>query len=417
MLSTQAPKSYKSISQRDLNVKSENNNIGELNNRGEINNRGELNNKGELNNRGESGHLQQTINVVNINKNDSNSLLVIHDKDSHKFIIKDNDNVLGHFTVGQIFKFINSDIEGYLLDVDLGISVDLIKRYLLTVDNDTVTLVSHLNSPITGSIELLVKLYKDIQSFEEKLNIEYENLSENTKNLVKLKNKNFIYGILIHIIKLFATYTSTNKKLSDETKTMITTYSIGATYKINSMIKEDIDSNLNKIISLNNDLQNLKQIRENMMVQMIKLSKSLVSQNDKIDLLIMNLKSQEGGNNSSTTNSSGISSTNTTSNTSSNSSSNTTLTNSTNSTNQTQSQSQSQSNIYSSSYISSTPNSEVLEIETLSNPTMTQSTLTIVDSGTETVSETEILTLKGKKSKKNNNTQSITNSISSFLSS
>ena len=40
---------------------------------------------------------------------------------------------------------------------------------------------------------------------------------------------------------------------------MITSYSIGATYKINSMIKEDLDSNLNKIVSLNNDLQNLKQ--------------------------------------------------------------------------------------------------------------------------------------------------------------
>lgn len=385
MLSTQAPKSYKSVSQRDLNDKSE------------LNNKGELNNKDELK-QNNSGHLQQTINVVNINKNDTNSLMVIHDKDSHKFIIKDNDNVLGHFTVGQIFKFINSDIEGYLLDVDLGISVELIKRYLLNVENDTVTLVSHLNSPITGSIELLVKLYKDIQSFEEKLNIEYENLSENTKNLVKLKNKNFIYGILVHIIKLFATYTSTNKKLPEETKTMISSYSIGATYKINSMIKEDIDSNLNKIISLNNDLQNLKQIRENMMVQMIKLSKSLVSQNDKIDLLIMNLQSQEGGANSSTTNSSSITSTNTTGN----SSSNTTLTNSTN---QTQTQSQSQSNVYSSSYISSTPNSEVLELETL----------TIVDSGTE--SETDILTFKGKKEKKNNNTQSITNSISSFLSS
>lgn len=378
MLSTQAPQSYKSVSQRDLNNKNESK-------------------------QNSSGHLQQTINVVNINKNDTNSLIVIHDKDSHKFIIKDNDNILGHFTVGQIFKFINSDIEGYLLDVDLGISVELIKLYLLNVDNDNVTLVSHLNSPITGSIELLVKLYKDIQYFEEKLNIEYENLSENTKNLVKLKNKNFIYSILVHIIKLFATYTSTNKKLSEETKTMITSYSIGATYKLNSMVKEDIDLNLNKIISLNNDLQNLKQIRENMIVQMARLSKSIVSQNEKIDLLIMNLKSQEGGaNNSSTTNSSSITSANTTSN----SSSNTTLTNSTN-----QTQFTNQSNVYSSSYISSTPNSEILELETLSNPTITQSTLTILDSGTE--NNTDILTFKGRK----NNTQSITNSISSFLSS
>jgi hypothetical protein len=398
MLSTQAPKTYKSVSQRDLNEKSE------FNNKSQINNQGEFNNQGELKN---TANLQQTINVVNINKNDSNSLIIIHDKDSHKFIIKDNDNVLGHFTVGQIFKFINSDIEGYLLDVDLGISVELIKRYLLNVDNLNVSLVSHLNSPITGSIELLVKLYKDIQSFEEKLNIEYENLSENTKNLVKLKNKNFIYGILIHIIKLFATYTTTNKKLSEETKNMITSYSIGATYKINSMIKDDLDSNLNKIISLNNDLQNLKQIRENMTIQMIKLSKSVVLQNDKIDLLIMNLNSQNGGaNDSSITNTSSI---NSSSIISTNTTSDTTLTNS---------QPYSQSNVYQSSYISSTPNSEVLEIETLSTTptsitpftTFTQSALNVVDSETNT----DILTLKGKK---NNKTQSITNSISSFLSS
>lgn len=315
---------------------------------------------------------QQTINIVNINKNESNSLLVIHDKDQHKFIIKDNSNILGHFTVGQIFKFINSDIEGYLLDIDLGISVDLIKKYLLVVENDTVVLVSHLDSPITGSIELLVKLYKDIQSFEEQLNIEYENLNEETKKIVKSKNKNFVYGILVHIVKLFATYTTTNKPLSDDTKIMVISYSIGAMYRISSMIKEDMNENTTTLLSLQNDIHNLQQIRENMAKQIQKLSSNLISQNEKIDLLISNIQlQQEGGFASSI---------------SSYTSSKTTDSKTTDSTNPTQDSSNVSS--YVSSYVSSNASSF------------------------PTSESTTSLTLKGSQK-----TQTITDTITSFLSS
>jgi hypothetical protein len=244
---------------------------------------------------------QQTINVVNITKNESNNLVVEHDKVNHKFIIYDNSNILGHFTIGQIFKYINSNIEGYLINVDLGISVELIEKYLIKADNEEINIISHLSSPITGNIDLLVKLYKDIQSFEPQLQIEYEHLNNITKNTVRLRNKTFVYNILTHIIKLFATYTSTNKKTSEETKSMIMSYSIGAVYRLNTMIKEDIDLIVNKVTVLSDDLGNLKQIRENMSAQMNKLQSTIATQNEKIDSLITNIQQQKGGANTTTT--------------------------------------------------------------------------------------------------------------------
>ncbi len=283
MLSTQAPKSNKSIHSAQVTHSTK-----------------PLNQKTQAAQPTQPTHMQ-TINVVNISKNEDNTLLVEHDKDNHKFIIKDHNNVLGHFTIGQIFKYINSDIEGFLINVDLGISVELIEKYLIKNEGEEITLVSHLTSPITGNIELLVKLYKDIQSFEPTLQVEYEHLNELTKNNVRLRNKNFIYNILTHIIKLFATYTSTNKKLSDDTKTMIMSYSIGAVYRLNTMIKEDLDFNLQKITTLYGDLNNLRQIRQNMMEQMAKLDSSIKMQNDKIDLLITNIQ-QKGGAYDTTTN-------------------------------------------------------------------------------------------------------------------
>jgi hypothetical protein len=436
MLSTQAPKTYKSMSQRDFNETEKKlqieNNFTQQQTQQTQQTQQPTQQMQQLQQptqqmqqlqqpiqqlqqqTQQTQQMQQTINVVNIAKNDNNSLLVIHDKDAHKFIIKDNDTTLGHFTIGQIFKFINNDIEGYLLDVDLGISVELIKKYLLNIDNDTITIVSHLESPITGNIELLVKLYKDIQSYEDKLNVEYEHLCENTKSLVKIKNKNFVYGILTHIIKLFATYTSTNKKLSDETKTMIMAYSIGAVYKVNSMIKDDLDSNLNKINSLHGDLNNLHKVRENMTQHILKLQNSIESQGEKIDSLIQNLKSQVGGVGGVD---SSITDTTTTNTYSTNNTTNTTSIVSDNTNTNTNTNTISQTNNYAST-ITSVPNSDFLELETVSNPSLTDSTITILETGLESErkDKNKYKRSSKKSSKKTNkNTKSITNSISSFL--
>jgi len=291
MLSTQAPKSNKSIHSAQ---------VSQLKTQQKIQEKTQEKTQQKIQQVSQPTHMQ-TINVVNISKNDDNSLIVEHDINNHKFIIKDHNNILGHFTIGQIFKYINSDIEGFLINVDLGISVELIEKYLIKHDGEDITLISHLTSPITGNIELLVKLYKDIQSFEPTLQVEYEHLNELTKNNSRLRNKNFIYNILTHIIKLFATYTSTNKKISDDTKNMIMSYSIGAVYRLNTMIKEDLDFNLQKITTLYGDLNNLKQIRQNMMEQMGKLDISIKSQNEKIETLITNIQ-QKGGSYDSSTN-------------------------------------------------------------------------------------------------------------------
>ena len=104
---------------------------------------------------------------------------------------------------GQIYKFLNSNIDGYLIDVDLGVSIDIIRKYLINQTDDEFKLISHLESPITGNIDILVKIYQDLINYEKILENEYLHLNDVNKEIVIANNKKFIYEILTFIIKLF----------------------------------------------------------------------------------------------------------------------------------------------------------------------------------------------------------------------
>jgi len=240
----------------------------------------------------------QQINIVTVQRLTPDKYMVIHDKDSNKFIIKDNEVVKGFFTPAQIFKYLNDNVEGFLLDTDIITSKDVINNYICKQVDDTYELVPHTSSPITGNIDILVKLYKELVNFEqEKLQVEYEKLSSDVASSVRTINRDFIYTVLVQIIKLFSIYTSSQSVTNIQVKDLIMKYTIGAVYKLSVMIKEDLDINTVKIKSLTSDLENLKRIRENMNLQIEDLNKTLEVENTKIDEIILNmeLNRQKGG--------------------------------------------------------------------------------------------------------------------------
>jgi hypothetical protein len=234
------------------------------------------------------------INITNIETLGNNNLLVEHNKDTFTFTIKNRDTVIGTFSCGQIFKYLNQDIDNFLLDVTLGTSLDIIQKYLCKYENDELVLISHTESPITGNIDILVKLYKDLYEYESnKIPLELEKIDINIREEVRFKNREFIYTILLQIIKLFSSYTSSNIVINQQVKDLIMKYTIGAVYKLSVMVKDDIDYNLMYIKSLTSDMEDLNKIRNNMQGQINSFKESLEIENTKIDNIILNLSTSK----------------------------------------------------------------------------------------------------------------------------
>jgi len=232
----------------------------------------------------------QPINIVNITNNISDNILVNHIPKEYKFILVNGPTTIGYFTIGQIYKFINPNIDGYLIDVDLGVSIDIIRKYLICqTDDNEFKLISHLESPITGNIDILVKVYQDVINYEKILENEYLHLNEINKEIVITNNKKFIYEILTFIVKLFSIFSSSNTQISHPVRELITKYTIGCVYKLNNLIKNDLDDNIVNIMNIKTDLNNIKKIRENITNQLDELKQLLITENSKIDNIIENL--------------------------------------------------------------------------------------------------------------------------------
>jgi hypothetical protein len=146
------------------------------------------------------------INNFNIVGGDqNNSIIVEHDKNRNEFIFRNSNNqLIGGFNILQLFKFINNDEDTFLMDINIGTSDNIIAKYIYNpnIDNDKMyDLISHIDSPFTSNIDLLVKLYTDIVKLEYKIN---EALLTKLRDIVEKindRNNRFIHNILIRILK------------------------------------------------------------------------------------------------------------------------------------------------------------------------------------------------------------------------
>jgi len=187
-------------------------------------------------------------NIINIiNPSGDNTILIDHDQANKKFILKSNGNVIGYFTAGQILKYLNQNVEGYLLSVDLNISQNIIEQYLIKNG----ILLSHLESPITGNIDILIKIYKDVQLFIEESKAELEKLDDKSIEDIKKINKKFIYDILSLVVRLFTIFSGTvsQSTITPSLQTSILKYTAGAVYRLNTLLHDDVEIILEKIKS------------------------------------------------------------------------------------------------------------------------------------------------------------------------
>jgi hypothetical protein len=227
--------------------------------------------------------------IINIFNPSSDSVILIdHDQVNKKFILKSNSNVIGYFTAGQILKYLNQNVEGYLLSIDLNISQNIIEQFLI---KDGV-LLTHLESPISGNIDILIKIYKDVQLFIEESKAELEKLDDKTLEEVQKTNKKFIYDILSQIIKIFTMFSGTvsQTKITPELQTSILKYTAGAVYRLSSLLHDDIELLQEKIKLYKLDIDDLKSIKSKFNEKIQNFEIAIKIQNEKLDKIILNIK-------------------------------------------------------------------------------------------------------------------------------
>lgn len=232
--------------------------------------------------------IEQTKTIVNVvNPSSDFTILIDHDQVNKKFILKSTGNIIGYFTAGQILKYLNQNVEGYLLSIDLNISQNIIEQYLI---KDGV-LLTHLESPITGNIDILIKIYKDVQLFIEESKAELEKLDDKTIEEVQKTNKKFIYDILSQVIKIFTMFSGTvsQTKITPELQTSILKYTAGAVYRISSLLHDDVESLQEKLKLYKSDIDDLKSIKSKFSEKIQNFEDAIKIQNEKLDKIISNI--------------------------------------------------------------------------------------------------------------------------------
>ncbi len=266
------------------------------------------------------------VNNFNIINQSKDTIIVEHNKEKNEFVLKDsNKQFIGSFYVLQIFKYINEDIDNYLVGTNIGTSKELINKYIYSKEKDPegkYDLISYLDSPFTGNIDLIAQLYSDIIKLEDDLNKELLDKKIEIAEKIKIRNNKFIYNLLARIIKLSNTLVdqiNSNPEQHNKTvKDNLIRYSAGSVYKISQMIKDDITIKSLQLKNVKDDLSKLIKIQESMGIKMDGLQQTIDTQTTQINTLLQQLErtEQRGGNKSSSSKSSKSSRTSNSSNSS-----------------------------------------------------------------------------------------------------
>lgn len=244
------------------------------------------------------------VNNYNIIQPTNDSIIVEHDKIKHEFIFKNNLNqLIGTFNIYQLFKFLNNDIDNYLVDIVLDTSDIIISKYIYDPAKDInkeYELISHTESAFTGNIELIVKLYSDIIKIEGDLLEKMIDLPKEILEKIKTTNNKFIYYLLLRILKMSNTLL-TQPDIDTSKKDILLRYSIGATHKLSTMTKEELEIKYLQYNELENDINKIIKI-QNVLENKLDLLKQTID-TQKINIDNLQIHEQKGGTKSSHTNS------------------------------------------------------------------------------------------------------------------
>jgi hypothetical protein len=223
--------------------------------------------------------------------NDENIIIKFSQKDNN-FIIYDKDKFLGIFGIPHIIKYITSKISNdFLKNIEYESSIEIIEKFFCKFDNnDNINLIGYLNSPIMGNIEIMMKIYSEINKFDQTiLQTSIEKIeSKPTKNNIIKAIRNLEYLILNHSLKLIVNISDAIKNdiSKNELKIKLVKYSIFIVNKINYIICDNISDTKTDILLLNAELEQIKNIKSGFENKFKKIENAIERQNLQIQKII-----------------------------------------------------------------------------------------------------------------------------------
>ena len=179
----------------------------------------------------------------------------------------------------------------FLIDVVIGSADVIISKYIYDIDNDndndktkSYDLLSHTDSPFTGNIELLVKLYSDIIKIENELYEKMIDLPKDIIEVIKITNNKFIYNLLLRILKI--SNMLLDQDIDKQKRDILLRYSIGTVYKLSNMTREELEIKKLQYQSIQNDINKIIRIQSNIDSKLDLLKNTIDTQNINIDFII-----------------------------------------------------------------------------------------------------------------------------------
>jgi hypothetical protein len=254
-------------------------------------------------------------NIINVsNAQDKDTIILEYNYKDKRFLFHDkNKSFLGSFTGNEFIKYVVvSMVPLFMTDTYCKSSQDIIEKYICTVNSSKSTIEinikNHLESPFTGQVEMLIKLYKQIEDFEiNQLKDELNLLSKTDKILAEKTFMNLVYCLLNHTLKIIAILSDIIKtENNDHMKTKLLKYSVAIMYKISSVTRNEIDKRIENIDDLLNEKIRLDAIKDTFIEKVLVLEQNILNQDEKIREVsaLMENSHQSGGSINSNQNSS-----------------------------------------------------------------------------------------------------------------
>ncbi|AYV81636.1 MAG: hypothetical protein Harvfovirus47_6 [Harvfovirus sp.] len=224
-------------------------------------------------------------NIFTFQSNDR--IMVSHDEGKFSFYSK---SPIGHFTINQLIRYIGKEhYSEFMNGVDPDLSKEIIESFIVKINLSKIQLISHVQSPFMGNIEMLILLDHDLSDFERK------NLPAHVKAITDIKIqkrvlrliKEFIYLLQNHMVRLIATISShlKNDPSRVKVKENLLSYSNALVYKISNYVLFQLELQSTAITHLEENQINLVKIKGVLNEKIDLLMKSIGGQEVKMDAL------------------------------------------------------------------------------------------------------------------------------------
>ena len=211
--------------------------------------------------------------------------------DEDKFSFYNNfHTLLGSFTVYQLVKYVAKNCEKFLDDVSNGTSDALIETFICTNKTGKLVLLDHISSNFMGNLEMLIRLNNCLFQYEkEKLIIHVQNATIEHQKKIISSVKTLIFMLLNHTFKIIVTISDELKRNPTNDKVLenkLMKYSVGIVYRLSYYIKNIVDKHAKTSNDINDNFEKINVIKQELSHKISKLTDVIITQNDKIDIIL-----------------------------------------------------------------------------------------------------------------------------------